>query len=61
MSLLSGKTGLIVGIANDRSYAWYIAQAILQHGGRCAFTHLPGATVRGRAFADRTPPRTPRR
>jgi enoyl-[acyl-carrier protein] reductase I len=42
MSLLSGKTGLIVGIANDRSYAWYIAQAILQHGGRCAFTHLPG-------------------
>ncbi|MBL9032728.1 MAG: enoyl-ACP reductase [Phycisphaerae bacterium] len=42
MGLLSGKTGLIVGIANDRSYAWYIAQAIIQHGGRCAFTHLPG-------------------
>ncbi|MFN0134192.1 MAG: enoyl-ACP reductase [Phycisphaerales bacterium] len=42
MALLSGKTGLIVGIANERSYAWYIAQAILQHGARCAFTHLPG-------------------
>ncbi len=42
MGLLDGKTGLIVGIANDRSYAWYIAQSLLQHGARCAFTHLPG-------------------
>jgi enoyl-[acyl-carrier protein] reductase I len=42
MGLLDGKTGLIVGIANDRSYAWYIAQALIQHGARCAFTHLPG-------------------
>lgn len=42
MGLLSGKTGLIVGIANDRSYAWHIAKSILEHGGRCAFTHLPG-------------------
>lgn len=42
MALLDGKVGLIVGIANDRSYAWYIAQALLQHGARCAFTHLPG-------------------
>lgn len=42
MGLLDGKTGLVVGIANDRSYAWYIAQALTQHGARCAFTHLPG-------------------
>ncbi|MCG3123653.1 MAG: Enoyl-[acyl-carrier-protein] reductase [NADH] FabI [Phycisphaerales bacterium] len=42
MGLLDGKTGLIVGIANDRSYAWHIAKAIIDHGGRCAFTHLPG-------------------
>lgn len=42
MGLLDGKTGLIVGIANDRSYAWHIARAIIDHGGRCAFTHLPG-------------------
>jgi enoyl-[acyl-carrier protein] reductase I len=42
MGLLDGKVGLIVGIANDRSYAYYIAKAIIEHGGRCAFTHLPG-------------------
>jgi len=42
MALLSGKTGLIVGIANDRSYAWHIARSFLEHGARCAFTHLPG-------------------
>jgi enoyl-[acyl-carrier protein] reductase I len=42
MSLLSGKTGLIVGIANDRSYAWHIAKAMVEHGATCAFTHLPG-------------------
>lgn len=42
MSILSGKVGFIVGIANDRSYAWHIAQAILAHGGLCVFSHLPG-------------------
>jgi enoyl-[acyl-carrier protein] reductase I len=42
MALLTGKTGLIVGIANDRSYAWHIAKAMHEHGARCAFTHLPG-------------------
>jgi len=42
MGLLTGKTGLIVGIANDRSYAWHIAKSMIEHGGRCAFTHLPG-------------------
>ena len=41
MPLLDGKTGLVFGIANDRSYAWHITQRILQHGGRCLFTHLP--------------------
>jgi enoyl-[acyl-carrier protein] reductase I len=42
MSLLTGRTGLIVGVANDRSYAWHIARDLLAHGARCAFTHLPG-------------------
>ncbi|MDX9912466.1 MAG: enoyl-ACP reductase [Phycisphaerales bacterium] len=41
-TLLAGKVGLIVGIANERSYAWHIAEAIRAHGGRCAYTHLPG-------------------
>lgn len=42
MGLLDGKTGLVFGIANDKSYAWHIANAILAEGGTCAFTHLPG-------------------
>lgn len=40
--LLSGKVGLVVGIANDRSYAWHIAKALTEHGATCAYTHLPG-------------------
>jgi enoyl-[acyl-carrier protein] reductase I len=42
MSLLQGKVGLIVGVANERSYAWHIARSLIAHGARCAFTHLPG-------------------
>jgi enoyl-[acyl-carrier protein] reductase I len=42
MALLNGKIGLVVGIANERSYAWHIAHALIGHGARCAFTHLPG-------------------
>ncbi len=40
--LLDGRIGLIVGIANERSYAFHIAKSIIEAGGRCAFTHLPG-------------------
>ncbi|MCB9847631.1 MAG: enoyl-ACP reductase [Phycisphaeraceae bacterium] len=40
--LLQGKTGLVFGVANDRSYAWHIASALIAHGARCAFQHLPG-------------------
>jgi len=42
MGLLTGKTALIVGIANERSYAWFIAKSMMEHGARLAFTHLPG-------------------
>jgi enoyl-[acyl-carrier protein] reductase I len=42
MALMEGKRGLVVGIANDRSYAWYITKQLLAHGAQCAFTHLPG-------------------
>lgn len=42
MGLLDGRIGLIVGVANERSYAAHIARALVQHGARCAFTHLPG-------------------
>ncbi|MEZ6094147.1 MAG: enoyl-ACP reductase [Pirellulaceae bacterium] len=41
MGLFSGKKGLILGVANDRSIAWSIAEYILNEGGECGFTHLP--------------------
>jgi len=49
MGLLSGKNGLIVGIANERSIAWYIAKELLAQGATCAFTHLPGEKMERRA------------
>ena len=36
--LLQGKTGLILGIANKRSLAWGIAQAVAREGARLAVT-----------------------
>lgn len=42
MGLLDGKVALIVGIANERSYAWHIAEALIDHGATCAYTCLPG-------------------
>ncbi|MEO1717201.1 MAG: SDR family oxidoreductase [Planctomycetota bacterium] len=48
MGLLDGKQGLVIGIANERSYAFHMAKAIVEHGGSCAFTHLPGDKNRAR-------------
>ncbi len=42
MTIMQGKRGLVVGIANERSYAWYIAQSLHAAGATCLFTHLPG-------------------
>jgi enoyl-[acyl-carrier protein] reductase I len=39
MGLMAGKQGLVMGVANDRSLAWGIAQALHQHGARLAFTY----------------------
>ncbi|MDG2381668.1 MAG: enoyl-ACP reductase [Pirellulaceae bacterium] len=41
MGLFDGKKGLILGVANDHSIAWAIAQQIMEQGGECGFTHLP--------------------
>ena len=41
MGLFDGKQGLILGVANDRSIAWAIAQVIMNEGGVCGFNHLP--------------------
>ena len=48
MGLLDGKQGLVIGVANERSYAFHMAKAITEHGGSCAFTHLPGDKNRSR-------------
>ena len=48
MGMLSGKRGLVVGIANDHSYAWYIAESLLREGATCLFTHLPGEKMERR-------------
>lgn len=39
---MNGKRGLVVGIANDHSYAYFIAESLLREGAQCLFTHLPG-------------------
>ena len=41
MGLFEGKKGLILGVANDRSIAWAVAQQIMDGGGQCGFSHLP--------------------
>jgi enoyl-[acyl-carrier protein] reductase I len=38
-SLLAGKRGLIMGVANNRSIAWGIARAARAHGAELAFTY----------------------
>jgi enoyl-[acyl-carrier protein] reductase I len=39
MALLEGKTGIVFGVANKRSIAWGIAQALAREGMRLAFTY----------------------
>ncbi len=42
MGIFTGKTGLVMGVANDHSIAWAISQALYAEGAELAFTHLPG-------------------
>jgi enoyl-[acyl-carrier protein] reductase I len=39
MGMLDGKTGVVFGVANKRSIAWAIAQALSREGMRLAFTY----------------------
>jgi enoyl-[acyl-carrier protein] reductase I len=39
MGQLDGQTGLVFGVANKRSIAWGIAQALHREGMRLAFTY----------------------
>ena len=38
-TLMSGKRGVVMGVANDRSIAWGIAASIAAQGGQLAFTY----------------------
>ncbi|HXR87039.1 MAG TPA: enoyl-ACP reductase FabI [Stellaceae bacterium] len=48
--LMAGKRGLIMGVANERSIAWAIAQALHAYGAGLAFTY------QGDAFGKRVKP-----
>ena len=48
--LMAGKKGLIMGVANERSIAWGIAQAVHAQGAELAFTY------QGDAFGKRVKP-----
>ena len=47
---MQGKRGLIMGLANERSLAWGIAQRLAEHGAALAFTY------QGEALAKRVGP-----
>ncbi|MEJ8572741.1 enoyl-ACP reductase FabI [Microbaculum marinum] len=49
-AMMAGKRGLIMGVANDHSIAWGIAQALASHGAELAFTY------QGEAFGRRVKP-----
>lgn len=49
-SLMQGKRGLIMGVANDRSLAWGIARSLHDHGAELAFTY------QGEIFESRVKP-----
>lgn len=37
--LMKGKRGLVMGVANDRSIAWGVANVVAAHGAELAFTY----------------------
>ena len=48
--LMAGRRGLVMGVANDHSIAWGIAQQLHKHGAELAFTY------QGEAFGRRVKP-----
>jgi enoyl-[acyl-carrier protein] reductase I len=49
-SLMNGRRGLVMGVANDHSIAWGIADRLHKHGAELAFTY------QGEAFGKRVKP-----
>ncbi len=50
MGLMKGKKGLVMGVANDHSIAWGMAETLHKHGAELAFTY------QGEAFGKRVKP-----
>lgn len=48
--IMKGKRGLVMGVANDKSIAWGMAQELHRHGAEMAFTY------QGEAFGKRVIP-----
>ncbi|MGZ5930463.1 MAG: SDR family oxidoreductase, partial [Rhizomicrobium sp.] len=44
--LMAGKRGLIMGVANDHSIAWGIAQMLASQGAELAFTYQGDAQAK---------------
>ncbi|MBN2216147.1 MAG: enoyl-ACP reductase [Pirellulales bacterium] len=59
MGMFDGKVGLVMGVANDRSIAWAITQALWAEGAEIGFTHRvnPGAERRIRRLVEGRQPR----
>ncbi len=51
MSLLTGKTALIFGVANERSIAWGIAKAFHEHGATLGLSYIPLVEKHARPLA----------
>lgn len=48
MGLMDGKKGFIVGVANDHSLAWHIAEHLHRQGAALAFNYLPNPKMERR-------------
>ncbi|MDP7602136.1 MAG: SDR family oxidoreductase, partial [Rhodospirillales bacterium] len=48
--IMTGKRGLVMGVANERSIAWGIAKTLADEGAELAFTY------QGEAFEKRLVP-----
>ena len=46
MSIVKGKKGLIMGVANERSIAWGLSKKLSENGAELAFTYLGDALKR---------------
>lgn len=51
-SLMAGKRGLVMGVANKNSIAWGVAQQLAAQGAELAFSYIPAMESRVRPLGD---------